>query len=53
MKIATYNVHGVNGRLPMLLKWLAAAKPVSSAYKNSRRPTRSSQQQLYGMRVIA
>lgn len=27
MKIATYNVNGVNGRLPVLLKWLAAAKP--------------------------
>lgn len=27
MKIATYNVNGVNGRLPVLLKWLAQAKP--------------------------
>jgi exodeoxyribonuclease-3 len=27
MKIATYNVNGVNGRLPVLLKWLAEAKP--------------------------
>ncbi len=27
MKIATYNVNGVNGRLPALLGWLAAAKP--------------------------
>ncbi|GAC1532739.1 MAG: exodeoxyribonuclease III [Vulcanimicrobiaceae bacterium] len=27
MKIATYNVNGVNGRLPVLLEWLAAAKP--------------------------
>ena len=27
MKIATYNVNGVNGRLPVLLDWLAAAKP--------------------------
>jgi exodeoxyribonuclease-3 len=27
MKIATYNVNGVNGRLPNLLAWLAAAKP--------------------------
>lgn len=27
MKIATYNVNGVNGRLPVLLKWLEQAQP--------------------------
>lgn len=27
MKIVTFNVNGVNGRLPVLLKWLATAKP--------------------------
>lgn len=27
MKIATYNVNGVNGRLPVLLEWLDEAKP--------------------------
>lgn len=27
MKIATYNVNGVNGRLPVMLRWLEAAKP--------------------------
>jgi exodeoxyribonuclease-3 len=27
MKIATYNVNGVNGRLPVLLRWLAQAQP--------------------------
>jgi len=27
MKIATYNVNGVNGRLPLLLRWLAQSKP--------------------------
>ncbi|HYE55759.1 MAG TPA: exodeoxyribonuclease III [Chitinophagaceae bacterium] len=27
MKIATYNVNGVNGRLPVLLRWLEEAKP--------------------------
>lgn len=27
MKIATYNVNGINGRLPVLLKWLKEAKP--------------------------
>jgi hypothetical protein len=27
MKIATYNVNGVNGRLPNLLAWLKAPAP--------------------------
>ena len=27
MKIATYNVNGINGRLPVLLRWLKQAKP--------------------------
>ncbi|MDR3711628.1 MAG: exodeoxyribonuclease III [Puia sp.] len=27
MKIATYNVNGVNGRLPILLRWLGEKKP--------------------------
>src|ERR1700754_908904 len=27
MKIATYNVNGVNGRLPVLLRWLRGADP--------------------------
>jgi exodeoxyribonuclease-3 len=27
MKVATYNVNGVNGRLPVLLRWLADSKP--------------------------
>lgn len=27
MRIATYNVNGVNGRLPVLLEWLAATTP--------------------------
>lgn len=27
MKIATYNVNGINARLPVLLKWLAASQP--------------------------
>jgi hypothetical protein len=27
MKIATYNVNGVNGRLPVLLRWLEQSKP--------------------------
>lgn len=27
MKVATYNVNGVNGRLPVLLRWLAESQP--------------------------
>src|SRR5687767_10998435 len=27
LKIATYNVNGINGRLPVLLRWLKEAKP--------------------------
>ena len=27
MKIATYNVNGVNGRLPVLLRWLNETSP--------------------------
>lgn len=27
MKIATYNVNGINGRLPVLLRWLAQSTP--------------------------
>jgi exodeoxyribonuclease-3 len=27
LKIATYNVNGINGRLPVLLRWLGDAKP--------------------------
>lgn len=27
MKIATYNINGINGRLPVLLRWLAEAQP--------------------------
>src|SRR5690606_14314494 len=27
MKIATYNVNGINGRLPVLLRWLGEAQP--------------------------
>ena len=27
MKIATYNVNGINGRLPVLLRWLELSRP--------------------------
>ncbi|MDX1732311.1 MAG: endonuclease/exonuclease/phosphatase family protein, partial [Aurantimonas coralicida] len=27
MKIASFNINGINGRLPVLLRWLAEAEP--------------------------
>ena len=27
MRLATYNVNGINGRLPVVLEWLAATRP--------------------------
>jgi len=27
MRIATFNVNGVNGRLPVLIRWLGETKP--------------------------
>ena len=27
MRIATYNVNGINGRLPVLLRWLEEEQP--------------------------
>ena len=27
MKLATYNVNGINGRLPVLLRWLEQSEP--------------------------
>ena len=27
MKLATYNVNGISGRLPVLLRWLQPSKP--------------------------
>ena len=27
MKIATFNVNGINGRLPVLLRWLESSTP--------------------------
>ena len=34
MKIATYNVNGVNGRLAGLLRWLEETRPTSSACRS-------------------
>ena len=38
MKLATYNVNGVNGRLPVLLRWLAAARPDVVALQELKAP---------------
>lgn len=38
MKIATYNVNGINGRLPVLLDWLALAKPDIVALQELKAP---------------
>jgi exodeoxyribonuclease-3 len=34
MKIATFNVNGINARLPALLQWLAEANPMLPACRN-------------------
>ena len=39
MKIATYNVNGVNGRLPVLLRWLAEARPDVVALQELKAPS--------------
>ena len=38
MKIATYNVNGVNGRLPALLRWLAESKPEVACLQELKAP---------------
>ena len=42
MKIATFNVNGINGRLPVLLRWLAEAKPDVACLQELKAPTKSS-----------
>ena len=37
MKIATFNVNGVNGRLPVLLRWLAEDYMVWAQLSRDRR----------------
>ena len=39
MKIATYNVNGINGRLPVLLRWLAEASPDVVCLQELKAPT--------------
>src|SRR6478735_7066047 len=38
VKIATYNVNGVNGRLPVLLRWLEQARPDVVALQELKAP---------------
>lgn len=38
MKIATYNVNGINGRLPVLLRWLEEAEPDVVALQELKAP---------------
>ena len=38
MKVATYNVNGVNGRLPVLLRWLEEARPDVVALQELKAP---------------
>jgi exonuclease III len=42
LRIATYNVNGVNGRLPVLLRWLEETAPDLVCLKELKVPTRSS-----------
>lgn len=38
MKIATYNVNGINGRLPVLIRWLKLARPDVVAVQELKAP---------------
>src|SRR3954464_4979604 len=38
MKIATYNVNGINGRLPVLLRWLSESQPDVACLQELRTP---------------
>ncbi|MBA3664580.1 MAG: exodeoxyribonuclease III [Bacteroidetes bacterium] len=39
MKIATYNVNGVNGRLPVLLRWLSESQPDVACLQELKAPS--------------
>jgi exodeoxyribonuclease-3 len=41
LKIATFNVNGVNGRLPVLLRWLAESKPDVACLQELKAPHES------------
>jgi exodeoxyribonuclease-3 len=38
MRIATFNVNGINGRLPVLLRWLAEARPEVACLQELKAP---------------
>ncbi|WP_423819337.1 exodeoxyribonuclease III [Salinimicrobium sp. TIG7-5_MAKvit] len=38
MRIATYNVNGINARLPVLLKWLEETKPDVACFQELKAP---------------
>jgi exonuclease III len=40
MKLATYNVNGVNGRLPVLLRWLEQSEPDVVCLQELKAPAR-------------
>lgn len=40
MKVATFNVNGINGRLPVLLRWLADAQPDTVCLQELKAPDR-------------
>ena len=53
MKIATYNVNGVNGRIEMLLRWLREASPDVACLQelkapDAKFPTKQIEQAGYG-----
>jgi hypothetical protein len=46
MKIATFNVNGINGRLSVLLQWLAEAEPDVVCLQELKAPKRGFRKQL-------
>jgi exodeoxyribonuclease III len=38
VKIATFNVNGINGRLPVLLRWLAEGRPEVGCLQEPKAP---------------
>lgn len=46
MKIATYNINGINGRLPALLQWLKLASPDIVCLQELKSPDEKFPQQI-------
>ncbi len=53
MQIATYNVNGVNGRLPVLLQWLAEAQPGVVCLQELKAPQEKFRKVRSGTRAMA